>query len=208
MKTTVKRSAAAIALLSAMALPLSANAGLMDLTSLFVFGDSLSDGGNSGTAHSAIHRQSSHRLSATSLLQRPILQRSGRGGISVELVQPRQSRRLPALTGPQAPTTRSAERLPAPPTTTRSQQSPVSTGVLPSTTLGSHDKCRPSPPSSPAFNPATSLFVVGFSRMMCSPPAAPPPPWGAPGSPGGPDIVKNGIANILTTILILAAAGR
>lgn len=36
------------ALVAAMGMPISANAALQTLSSLFVFGDSLSDGGNSG----------------------------------------------------------------------------------------------------------------------------------------------------------------
>ena len=59
-----------------------------------------------------------------------------------------------------------------------------------------------------SFDPATSLFVVwlfpndvfyaGSTGML---------PGVVPGSPGGANVVENGIANILTTINILAAAG-
>ena len=48
MNTMVKRSAAVLAVFSVFALPLPARAGLIEMTSLFVFGDSLSDRGNSG----------------------------------------------------------------------------------------------------------------------------------------------------------------
>ena len=44
----MKRLLGAVALLVSICLPTSANAGLQQLTDLFVFGDSLSDGGNSG----------------------------------------------------------------------------------------------------------------------------------------------------------------
>ena len=48
MKTMVKRSAAVLAVFLVFVLPLPARAGLIDITSLFAFGDSLLDGGNSG----------------------------------------------------------------------------------------------------------------------------------------------------------------
>ena len=44
----MKRLAAACTLLLSLALPLPAGAALLQLSSLFVIGDSLSDGGNSG----------------------------------------------------------------------------------------------------------------------------------------------------------------
>ncbi len=45
-----KKLLGALALVAAMGLPVSANASLQTLSNLFVFGDSLSDGGNSGLA--------------------------------------------------------------------------------------------------------------------------------------------------------------
>jgi phospholipase/lecithinase/hemolysin len=46
----MKKLAASMALMVSIGLPVSANAALQELTNLYVFGDSLSDGGNSGLA--------------------------------------------------------------------------------------------------------------------------------------------------------------
>jgi phospholipase/lecithinase/hemolysin len=62
--------------------------------------------------------------------------------------------------------------------------------------------------SHPAFDPATSLFVLWlFPNDVFYAGATGTLPGVVPGSPGGPDVVSNGIANILTTIQTLAATG-
>ena len=59
-----------------------------------------------------------------------------------------------------------------------------------------------------SFDPSTSLFVVWlFPNDVFFQNATGSLPGQVPGSPGGPNVVANGIANILTTIQILAAAG-
>jgi len=60
----------------------------------------------------------------------------------------------------------------------------------------------------PAFDPATSLFVVWlFPNDVFYNSATGNLPGVVPGSPGGSDLVSNGIANIAATITTLAAAG-
>ncbi len=60
----------------------------------------------------------------------------------------------------------------------------------------------------PSFNPATSLFVVWlFPNDIFYSDATSMLPGVVPGSPGGTDLISNGIANILTTIGTLAQAG-
>ena len=59
-----------------------------------------------------------------------------------------------------------------------------------------------------SFDPATSLFVVWlFPNDVFYLNSTGTLPGVVPGSPGGANVVANGIANILTTIQILAAAG-
>ena len=49
----MKKLIAGMALIVSASLPVAANASLQELTNLYVFGDSLSDGGNSGLLSSA-----------------------------------------------------------------------------------------------------------------------------------------------------------
>ena len=59
-----------------------------------------------------------------------------------------------------------------------------------------------------SFDPSTSLFVVWlFPNDVFYQNATGALPGTVPGSPGGDNVVANGIANVLTTIQILAAAG-
>jgi phospholipase/lecithinase/hemolysin len=57
------------------------------------------------------------------------------------------------------------------------------------------------------FDPATSLFVVWLFPNDVFAAAAGLPAGTVPGSPGGPDLISNGIANILATVQTLAALG-
>ena len=60
----------------------------------------------------------------------------------------------------------------------------------------------------PVFDPATSLFVVWlFPNDVFYANQTGSLPGVVPGSPGGPDVITNGIANILTTIQTLAQFG-
>ena len=62
--------------------------------------------------------------------------------------------------------------------------------------------------ASNSFDPATSLFVVWlFPNDVFYLNSTGMLPGTVPGSPGGANVIENGIANILTTIQILAAAG-
>ena len=109
MNTMVKRVAAVLAVFSVFLLPLPARAGLIDITSLFVFGDSLSDGGNSGLRTQQYTNNLEHRPSAAALLQRAVFERarsrSSTCGTATTRVTLGASRRR----SPAAPTTRSVE---------------------------------------------------------------------------------------------------
>ena len=58
MNSRVRAALSAFALVALCSAPLPAAAALVELTSLFVFGDSLADGGNSGLRSQQVHRQS------------------------------------------------------------------------------------------------------------------------------------------------------
>ncbi len=61
---------------------------------------------------------------------------------------------------------------------------------------------------SPVFDPATSLFVVWlFPNDVFYADKTGMLPGVVPGSPGGANLVANGIANILTTVQTLALGG-
>ncbi|MGH6623550.1 MAG: SGNH/GDSL hydrolase family protein [Burkholderiaceae bacterium] len=206
MKTTVKRSAAAIALLSAMALPLSANAGLMDLTSLFVFGDSLSDGGNSGL-------RTQQYTGNPNIVVPPPPYYNGQysnGPVAVEYLWNSYNPANPAGFKPSlaggtnyaigGSTTGSANF--------NSVNNNVPVQLQPAfNNYGNAWQLQTFAAQQPAFNPATSLFVVWLFPNDVFYAGGTNASGVVPGSPGGPDVVSNGIANILTTILTLAAAG-
>ena len=82
--------------------------------------------------------------------------------------------------------------------------SPSSPNAVP---RGSWSSSRRTPLPTPS-TPATSLFVVWlFPNDVFYANTTGMLPGVVPGSPGGGNVIANGIANILTTIQILAAAG-
>ena len=165
-----------------------------------------SDGGNSGlrTQQSTETRTSSFRRRPTSTAHtRTARSRSSTCGTATTRVTRGVSRRRSRA----APTTRSAEpprglRLSIP--STNRSEFPAAGLCKLRQRLAAADLRR----LATFFNPATSLFVVWrfpndvfYSRTNGMLPGL------VPGSPGGANVISNGIANILTTISTLAEAG-
>ena len=83
----LRATLASIALLGSLGSASTANAGLMEISNMFVFGDSLSDGGNSGIVSRAA-TGGAFTYPPPPYYNGQILQRAGRRGVSVEPLQP------------------------------------------------------------------------------------------------------------------------
>jgi phospholipase/lecithinase/hemolysin len=201
----IKRSIGALALAAALAVPCVAHAGLTQLTNLFVFGDSLSDGGNSGLATGA---------SPYNFVFPPPPYADGRysnGPVAVEqlwnLFNPGDASFKPSLAGGTNYAIGGA-------TTGAENYNAVSPNVPGSlqpafAQKGAAWELQTFLAQGQVFDPATSLFVVWLfpNDLYYTQQTLGGLPGTVPGSPGGPDVISNGIANIATLIATLAGIG-
>ena len=203
MNTRLRQGLIAVVLASACGLPLPAAAGLTQLTNLFVFGDSLSDGGNSGLL----------TLQAAGVVFPPAPYANGRysnGPTAVEYLwnsfNPGNPTGFkPSLDGGTNYAIGGA-------TTGTANFNAVNPGVPGPlqpvfTNFGNAWQLQQFSSSAPVFDSATSLFVVWLFPNDVFAAGAGLPAGTVPGSPGGPDLISNGIANVLTTIQTLTALG-
>ena len=210
----MKRLLGAVALLVSICLPTSANAGLQQLTDLFVFGDSLSDGGNSGLLSQAA-------LAGTYPPAPYYNGQYSNGLVAVEYLwrayNPGSTNFKPSLAGGTnyavgGATTGITSFNTVTPTVPAALQ-PVYAGTSNTGQLfGSPQLTGFFSSPSPDFDPATSLFVVWFfpndvfnwlaTDMLPGTVQGGPPEHG-----DASDLISNGISNIVETISVLAAAG-
>lgn len=200
----MKKRLGALALLVSVGLPVSADASLQKLTNLFVFGDSLSDGGNSGLASKAV-------TGGTVVFPPPPYYNGqySNGPVAVEylwqMYNPGDTSFTPSLVGGTnyaigGATTGVENYNSVNPLADPLQ--PVYEGLGTAWQLGRFAAQHP------VFDPATSLFVVWlFPNDVFYADATRTLPGTVPGSPGGANLIANGIANIAATIQTLAAAG-
>jgi len=206
----MKRLLPVLALALSMSVTLPARAALLELTNLFVFGDSTSDGGNSGLR--------SQQFTGNPLVVIPPFPyadgRYSNGPVAVEylweLYHPgtlgTPDALKPSLDGGSnyaiGGATTGVENY--------AQVSPSVPVVLQPAyaQYGAAWELQQFLSDSPAFDPATSLFVVWlFPNDVFYADATGMLPGVVPGSPGGANVVENGIANIVTIVTTLAAAG-
>ncbi len=200
----MKRVFRALILVAAASVPVGANAGLAQLSSLFVFGDSLSDGGNSGLLSSA--------ATSPPYVFPPPPYAGGRysnGPVAVEYLwegyNPGDMSFKPSLGGGTNYAIGGA-------TSGLESFNEVNSNVGPLGPIyaqkGSAWQLEAFADQAPNFDPATSLFVVWqFPNDLFYLGTTGQLPGTVPGSPGGGDVISNAIANILTIIQTLAAAG-
>ncbi|WP_291993255.1 SGNH/GDSL hydrolase family protein [Candidatus Accumulibacter sp. ACC003] len=202
----MKKLLGATALLASLAVPVSANAALGHLSNLFVFGDSLSDGGNSGLATGDIF----------TFPPPPYYNgQYSNGPVAVEYLwksyNPGDSSFRPSLAGGTNYAIGGATSGLA---SYNSINPKVPVFLQPVyDNLGEAWQLKTFAAQSPAFDPATSLFVIwtfpndifywqGSGGML---------PGTATGSSGGfggiPELIGNGVMNIVSTVLGLAQAG-
>ncbi len=193
------------ALWVALAMPAAASASLSQLSSLFVFGDSLSDGGNSGLASQAY-------AGPDAVFPPPpyVGGRYSNGPVAVEYLwnrfNPGDASFKPSLAGGTNYAIGGA-------TTGSASYNTITNTVPPELKPAYQDKSNAwelaaFASQAPVFNPATSLFVVWlFPNDVFYANDTATLPGAVPGSPGGPNVVANGLANIQTTIQTLAQAG-
>ncbi len=187
--------------------PLAARAELLQISDMFVFGDSLSDGGNSGL-------RSQEFTGNPSIVFPPPPYAGGRytnGPTAVERLW-----NLYNTDGGLLPSLAGGTNFAIGGSTTGLESFNEITDSVP-------DELHPAyaersaawqleqfqaHAASNSFDPATSLFVVWlFPNDIFYFNSTGELPGVVPGSPGGDNVIANGIANILTTIQILAAAG-
>ena len=203
----MKRFSAVLGLCVPLMAPLPASAALTHLSSLIVFGDSLSDGGNSGL-------RTQQFFSDPSAVFPPPPYYNGQysnGPVAVEYLWNAYNPGNPggfkpslaggtnyAIGGATSGVENyNAVRPDVPP--------PVQAAFAQYGTAWQLASFAAQPPS---FDPATSLFVVWlFPNDVFYVDETGSLPGVVPGSPGGPDPISNGIANILTTIQTLAQYG-
>lgn len=201
----MKNPLGVLALLIAVGLPVSANASLQQLTGLFVFGDSLSDGGNSGLVSQAATG------GAVTFPPSPYYNgQYSNGPVAVEYLwnkyNPGNTSFKPSMAGGTnyaiGGATTGLESFNA-------VNPAVPAGLQPAYAQKSNAwQLATFAAQQPAFDPATSLFVVWlFPNDIFYANTTGTLPGTVPGSPGGGNVIANGIANILATIGTLAAAG-
>lgn len=186
-----------------LAAPLAAQASLSSLSSLFVFGDSLSDGGNSGLLTQA----------AAGVVFPPPPYYNGQysnGPVAVEYLwqsfNPGDSSFKPSLAGG----TNYAIAGATTGTVNYNSVNPnVPAPLRPAfDQRGSAWQLQAFAAQAPVFDPATSLFVVWqFPNDVFYASQTDQLPGTVPGSPGGANLVTNGIQNILATVAALYASG-
>jgi phospholipase/lecithinase/hemolysin len=180
-------------------LPLPATAALQQLTSLFVFGDSLSDAGNSGIQTGGFPPPPYYNGQYSN------------GPVAVQYLWNLYNPGNPAGFGPSL--AGGTDYAIGGATTGVQNYNEINPNVPPFVQpafaqQGNASQLQQFQTSHPAFDPATSLFVVWlFPNDVFYANATGTLPGVVPGSPGGPNVVANGIANIATTIETLAAAG-
>ena len=195
----MKRLLGIVSLSLSIGLPLPAMAALQQLSSLFVFGDSLSDAGNSGllTGGFPPFPYSDGRFSNGPVAVEYLwnLYNPGNpGGLQPSLAGGTDYAMGGATTGVQ----------------NYNALNPNVPGfVQPAyAQYGNALQLQQFQAANPAFDPATSLFVVWlFPNDVFYANATNSLPGVVPGSPGGANVITNGIANIATTIETLADAG-
>ena len=184
--------------------PLVARAELLEISDMFVFGDSLSDGGNSGLLTQA----------AAGVVFPPSPYAGGRytnGPTAVERLW-----NLYNTDGGLLPSLGGGTNFAIGGSTTGLESFNEITSSVPDalhpvfaerSAAWQLDQFQAHAASNP-FDPVTSLFVVWlFPNDVFYANSTGMLPGVVPGAPGGANVVENGIANILTTIQILAAAG-
>lgn len=205
----MKKLLGAMALLVSMAVPASANAALQQLSNLFVFGDSLSDGGNSGLVSQA--------ATGGALTFPPFPYYNGQysnGPVAVEylwqMYNPGNTTFTPSLAGGSNYAIGGATSGLA---NYNSVNPNVPAFLQPAyDNLGNAWQLNTFAAQSPVFNAATSLFAIWlFPNDVFYQNATGMLPGTATGSPGGPGdvaaLIANGVNNIVDTVLGLAGAG-
>ena len=205
-----KKLFGALALVAAMGLPVSANASLQTLSSLFVFGDSLSDGGNSGLVSQA--------ATGGTVTFPPSPYYNGQysnGPVAVEYLwnsyNPGDTSFKPSLAGGTNYAIGGA-------TTGLASYNSVSSSVPPALqpaydNLGNNWQLNTFAAQAPVFDPVSSLFVIWlFPNDLFNYQATGMTPGTAAGAPGfGPagveQLIGNGIQNIVDTVLFLQSKG-
>ncbi len=220
-----KKLLGALALVAAMGLPAAANASLQTLSNLFVFGDSLSDGGNSGI----VSRTATAGLPGGPVTYPPFPYYNGQysnGPVAVEYLWQSYNGNAsftPSLLGGTnyaiGGATTGLESF--------NSVSPSTGGLAPAYNQLSNNWQLNTFASQLAggrtFDPATSLFVVWLfpNDVFYSATGTTPGTVGcannatgpcsgvplAPGLPGVSQLIGNGVSNILTTVAYLASLG-
>ena len=207
MKTLRPLARFAVALAALAISPTIARADLLEITDMFVFGDSLSDGGNSGIITQAF-------TGDPTVVFPPPPYAGGRysnGPTAVERLW-----NLYNTDGGLRPSLAGGTNFAVGGATSGVESfNEVNSNVPPSLQPAFADvgaawqlEQFQAHAASNSFDPATSLFVVWlFPNDIFYANTTGALPGVVPGSPGGDNVVVNAIANILTTIQILAAAG-
>ena len=184
--------------------PLAARAELLTISDMFVFGDSLSDGGNSGlltqAAAGVVFPPSPYAggrySNGPTAVERLWNLYNADGGLQPSLAGGTNFAIGGATSGSESFNELNDNVPPA--------LRPVFAGFGMAWQLEQFQAYA----GSNSFDPATSLFVVWtFPNDVFYATAAGALPGTVPGSPGGANVVENAIANIVTTIQILAAVG-
>ena len=203
----------ALALVVAMGLPLSANASLQTLSSLFVFGDSLSDGGNSGLVSQAATG------GAVTFPPPPYYNgQYSNGPVAVEYLwnsyNPGDTSFKPSLS-PGGGTNYAIGGATSGLANYNSVNPNVPSALQPAyANLGTNWQLNTFAAQAPVFDPATSLFVIWlFPNDLFNYQAT----FGmTPGTAGGAagigpvginQLIGNGIQNIVDTVLFLESKG-
>lgn len=192
-----------LALLASALQPVAVRAASIEIGDIFVFGDSLSDGGNSGLL----------TQSFAGVVFPPAPYAGGRfsnGPTAVEYLSSLLGTNalLPSLAGGTnfavGGATTGAESFNEVNANVPEALRPAFDNTSAAGQLAAFQTHAASNP----FDPATSLFVVWlFPNDVFYANTTGTLPGVVPGSPGGDNLVSNGIANILSIIQILAAAG-
>lgn len=200
----------ALALVAAMGLPLSANASLQTLSDLFVFGDSLSDGGNSGLA--------SQKYAGVTFPPSPYVNgQYSNGPVAVEYLwnsyNPGDTSFKPSLS-PGGGTNYAIGGATTGLASYNSVNPNVPSALQPAyANLGTNWQLNTFAAQAPVFDPATSLFVIWlFPNDLFYYQKTGMTPGTAGGEAGfGPasinQLIGNGIQNIVDTVLFLASKG-